>query len=207
MQLDYIDVLYFHQFDALTPIEESLAAIEDLVRQQAIRYFAVSNFNQEQLESYRKVTEGSFPRTRITAVQNNFDLLNGETANQTGVLSYSAEHGISYVAWSPLARGLLSDRYINPEGVGPGSRLFDEGDLDKALEPAIAQRLQKLAVLSQAWGMELNQLALAYMLTLPGMGPVIPSSSTVKQLEANAAAGRIVLTNEQQAKVREALQF
>ncbi|MDF2669305.1 MAG: channel subunit beta, partial [Paenibacillus sp.] len=205
MQLTYIDVLYFHQFDAHTPVEESIAAIEDLVRQQVIRYFAVSNFSPDQLESYRKVIQDVSPRSRITAVQNNFDLLNGETPNQTGTLAYSAEHGISYVAWSPLARGLLSDRYVNPDRLGPGNRLYDEGDLDKALEPAIKQKLQKLASLSQAWGMELNQLALAYMLTLPGMGPVIPSSSTVKQLEANAAAGKLVLTEEQQDKVREAL--
>lgn len=207
MQLDYIDVMYFHQFDALTPIEESLAAVEDLVRQGLIRYFAVSNFSVEQLAAYKTASSSSSSiRTRILAVQNQFDPLHGEAAERPGVLDYCAEEGISFIAWSPLARGLLSDRYLTREAVGPGDRLFDEGAVDEMLAPEVLRKLNGLASLSREWGMSLSQLALAYMLTLPGMGPVIPSSSTVEQLEANAAAGKILLTAEQTQQIRQALE-
>jgi aryl-alcohol dehydrogenase-like predicted oxidoreductase len=82
--------------------------------------------------------------------------------------------------------------------------LFDEGLL-KDLPAATMQKLRRLAGLLLQWGVELNQLALAYTLTIPGMGAVIPSSSSVSQLESNAAAGRLVLTAEQQEQIRAAL--
>lgn len=205
MQLEHIDLLYFHQFDPLTPIEESLEAIEDLVRQRLVRYFAVSNFTVDQLASYKSAGAAASARTRIVAVQNQFDLLHGESAGHPGVLAYAAEHNLSYIAWSPLARGLLSDRYLTRDGSGPGDRLYDEGALETPLAPDITRKLHKLAGLSQEWGLPLSQLALAYMLTVPGMGPVIPSSSNVRQLEANAAAGKLILTDEQKSRISEAL--
>lgn len=206
MQLEYVDLLYFHQYDPLTPIEESLEAIEDLVRQRLVRYFAVSNFSVQQLESYRAFQQvGASTRTRIAAVQNQYDLLHGESSAQQGVLAYAAERHISYIAWSPLARGLLSDRYLKREGAGPGDRLFDEGALHTPLDASVADKLHRLAELAVEWELPVSQLALAYMLTLPGMGPVIPSSSNIAQLEANAAAGKLVLTEEQMSRIGYAL--
>jgi aryl-alcohol dehydrogenase-like predicted oxidoreductase len=205
LQVDHIDLLYFHSFDELTPIDESLAAIEDLVQQRLIRYFAVSNFTMDQLGSYRAVADKMSVRCRILAVQNQYDLLHGETSNREGVLKYCEETGISFICWSPLARGLLTNRYLDLTKVGPGDRLYDEGGLKNGLSQPILQKLQRLAVLSEAWGLELSQLVISYMLTIPGMGPLIPSSSTLQQLESNAAAGAIVLTDEQTRQVAEAL--
>ena len=206
LQVNYVDVLYFHAFDSVAPIEESLIAIEDLVRQDLVRYFSVSNFTVDQLNSYQNTIEKyGLLRSRILSVQNQFDLLQGENEAYKGVLEYSAQKGISFVAWSPLARGLLTEKYLDPEKVGPGDRLVDEGSMKEKTSRTNLDKLHQLAELSRDWGMELNQLVIAYMLTLPGMGPVIPASSNVRQLESNAAAGKVLLNEEQKKKIIEVL--
>jgi aryl-alcohol dehydrogenase-like predicted oxidoreductase len=198
---DRVDLLYFHSYDAGTPVEESLAAIEDLVRQDLVRYFAVSNFTTDQLRLYQAAEQSSSVRCRMVAVQNQYDILNFEL-NQPGVLDYCRQSGISFVAFSPLARGLLTSRYLEKSAIGPGDRLFDEKTVDKDLTESKAQRLIALAKVAASARLSISQLALAYMLTLPGMGPVIPASSTVDQLESNAMAGKTVLTEGQLEQVR-----
>jgi aryl-alcohol dehydrogenase-like predicted oxidoreductase len=204
LRVDYIDLLYFHAYDPTTPIEESLAAVEDLIRRDLVRYFAVSNYTVEQLRIYL-MAETSFVRCRPLAVQNGFDILHGEL-NQPGVLDFAARVGVSFIAFSPLGRGLLTERYLEPAKAGKGDRLVDEGTLETDTAGPVMLRLQRLASLAHEWGMSVNQLALAYMLTLPGMGPVIPSASSVAQIESNAAAGKITLTDEQLMRIRQALQ-
>jgi aryl-alcohol dehydrogenase-like predicted oxidoreductase len=204
--LEHIDLLYFHGFDAFTPVEESLAAIEDLVSRDLIRYFAVSNFTVDQLSIYRAVEASASIRCRVLAVQNQYDILAGEWETRPGVLEYAARTGISFVAWSPLARGLLTERYLDLSKVGPGDRLYDEGRLEKDTSGPVMEKLHQLAALAHEWDMELSQLVLAYMLALPGMGPVIPSVSSVQQVESNAAAGKIVLTDAQKIRIEAALQ-
>lgn len=206
LQTDAIDLLYFHAYDPFTPVEESLAAIEDLVRQDLIRYFGVSNFTVDQLKQYRAAERQLSCRCRVAAVQNQFDILHGESDGKTGVLTYCADNGLSFIPWSPLARGLLTDRYLDPRKVRKGDRLRDEGEwANLSKNKPLMNRVKRLASLAHTWHMSLNQLALAYMLTLPGMGPSIPSVSSVKQLESNAAAGTITLDAEQQEQVKKAL--
>ncbi|MEO5999238.1 MAG: aldo/keto reductase [Chitinophagaceae bacterium] len=205
LQSDHIDLLYFHAFDQATPIEESLAAIEDLVRQDVVRYFGVSNFSVEQLHGYRKVEDAMGVRCRIVAVQNQFDILQGEYGIYRGVLDHAAKNGIAFIGWSPMARGLLTRKYLDPSKAIPGDRLLDEGILEKATSPEVMKKLHQLAALAEKWNMELNQLAIAYMLTLTGMGPIIAASSNVEQLVSNAAAGVIVLSDEQKEKIQEIL--
>lgn len=212
MQQDYMDVLYFHQYDTHTPIDESLAAVEDLVQRDLVRYFAVSNFTVDQLKLYDAAIRSMSPRCRVVAVQNRFNLLTGETmdspgptgklVDRTGVLDYCAKNGVSLVAWSPLAQGLLTDRYLDLSKVGAGDRLVDEGSLERVAKAETVAKQQALAGLARTWGVPLSELALAYMLALPGMGPLIPSVSSVKQLESNARAGTMTLSAEQTGAVR-----
>ncbi|HEY9343382.1 MAG TPA: aldo/keto reductase [Hanamia sp.] len=206
LQVDYIDLLYFHAFDPFAPIEESLAAIEDLVRQDLVRYFGVSNFTVENLKDYQAVQSNLSVRSRMVAIQNQFDILHGEPAAYSGVLNYAQQMGMSFIAWSPLARGLLSEKYLDVAHVGKGDRLFDEGIMKDKLDDYTKQKLSKLATLAHQWDMKLSQLALAYLLSLPGMGPVIPSSATISQLELNAAAGRMKLSVDQKSQIQQALE-
>ena len=205
LQTDHLDLLYFHAFDAGTPPEESLLAIEDLVKQDLVRYFAVSNFTVEQLETYQAIQKQLSARSRILAVQNQFDVLDGEGEAFPGVLPFAAKNDVSFIAWSPMARGLLTDKYLDMSKIGPGDRLYDEGDLNIKASPENMEKLRSLGAISREMGVELGQLVIAYMLTLKGMGPLIPSSSNVKQLEANAAAGKIELSEEQIKKINHIL--
>ncbi len=177
-----------------------MSVIEDLVRQGLIRYFAVSNFTVDQLRLYQAAEQNFSIRSRIIAVQNQYDILNFEL-NQPGVLSYCQKNGISFVPFSPLARGLLTSRYLNKTKVGPGDRLFDEGTFEKDMTTENFNKLTQLADIAMEMGIELNQLSLAYMLTLPGMGPQIPASSTVDQLESNALAGKIIIPSDQISRI------
>lgn len=207
LKTDYIDLLYFHYFDPFTPLEESLMAVEDLIRQDLIRYLAISNANPSDLAILRAMTEYNLKRCRILAVQNNFDILKGELESPggKGVLEYASNHQISYIAWSPLARGLLTEKYLDLAKIGPGDRLFDEKTLDKDISNTVKEKLVQLVQLAHKWEIQLNQLTLAYMLTIPGMGPVIPSSTSVKQLESNAAAVKISFTGEQILQIEQIL--
>ena len=202
MQIETIDVLYFHRFDDQTPIQESLAAIEDLTKRDMIRYFAVSNFTVNQLHQYQAAEKNYSCRCRVSAVQNYFEILSKERADAEGVLGYCAKSRISFVAYSPLAGGLLTDRYIDPSQASDGDRLVDEGKLEHAATETVVEKLKKLNRLARESGLQLNQLALAYMLTLPGMGPLIPAASTPEQLVSNAQAGTTVLSDEQKKQVR-----
>lgn len=206
LQTDHLDLLYFHAYDAGTPAEESLLAIEDLVKQDLVRYFAVSNFTVEQLESFQTVQKQLSVRSRILAIQNQFDVLDGEGTAFPGVLNFAARNDISFIAWSPMARGLLTNRYLDMSNIGPGDRLFDEGDLNEKASPENMKKLHGLAEIAKEIGVEISQLVIAYMLTLKGMGPIIPSSSNVKQLEANAVGGKLVLTAEQVKSINTILQ-
>lgn len=203
LHMDHIDLLYFHAYDAFTPIEESLVAVEDLIRQDIVRYFAVSNFTINQLDAYKTFESKITLRSKIVAVQNQFDLLHGESEAFPGVCEYAAQKGISFIAWSPMRGGLLTEKYLNLEKVGAGDRLFDEGLMEKTKDFLLMEKVHQLTTLAHQWNMKLNQLLIAYMLTLPSMGPVIPTSSNVDQLESNAAAASINLSEVQRNKIKE----
>lgn len=202
LQTDHIDLLYFHASDPSVDPEESLAAVDDLVRQDMVRYFAVSNFTVEDLRAYEaaQASAGSV-RTRIAAVQNGFDLLRGEHADEPGVFSYCAEKKISFLAWSPLAEGLLTGRYNDPGKIGRGDRLFDQ---KSALydNPAYHEKLLTLAAIARDVGITMTQLVLAYLLTLPAMTHVHPAASSPAQIEDNAKAAAVVLPEEIRSRIR-----
>jgi len=206
LQVDTIDLLYFHRIDTLTPIEESLTTIEDLVSRGIVRYFAISGATVSQLRMYQAGEQQLSPRCRVVAVQNQYDIINGENTDWAGAYQYAADHGISFIGFFPLARGLLTDRYLSPDRCGAGDRLVDEGTLQEDLSPRVTSILKRLAGLAQEWGMELSQLTLSYMLSLPGMGPVIPGCSSVAQLTSNARAGTIQLEPGQIVKIQTALE-
>ena len=197
LDLDWIDLLWFHGFDDRTPIEESLEAVEDLVSQGVVRYFGVSNFSVQQLESYLEAASNLSRRCRPIAVQNE---LNPLTGDDHGVLDLCVAEGIGFVPFSPLGRGLLTDRYLDPATTGAGDRLVDEGI---AVSDADRAAVARIGALATEWGHTISQLSLAYLSSLPGIGVIIPSSSTVAQAEVNAAAGRITLTDEQRSALAE----
>ncbi len=204
LQTDYIDVMFFHVPDDGTSVEESLMAIEDLISQDLIRYFGVSNFTVDNLKEYAKYSD-IFRRSRVHVVQNRYDILYKESDDYKGVLDYCNENNISFIPWGPLRQGLLTERYLDKSKVGKGDRLFDENVLDTELTPEIVEKLQKLATVAHKYDMTLQTQSIAYMLTLPAMGSMIVSSSTVEQLQENAKAGKTILSKEHISEIEEIL--
>lgn len=204
LRTDRIEVLQFHWFDETTPIEESLMAVEDLIAQDLVRYFGVSNFSLDQIEKYMAFSD-IFRRARLQSVQNQFDILYGEVPTRQGVLKYCAEKKLSFIAWSPLRAGLISERYLDKSRVKSGDRLVDENVLDKELTPKVLEKLTGIHKLAQEMGVTLTQLVIAYMLHIPGMGPIIVGCSRPEQVSENAKAGRIKLEQQQIAKIEEIL--
>jgi aryl-alcohol dehydrogenase-like predicted oxidoreductase len=202
MQIESIDLFYFHHYDPYTPAEESFSAIEDLVHQDLIRYLAVSNFTIDQLQKYQSMESIFSVRSRIVAIQNQYDILRKEPAEYNGVLEYAQKANKTFIAYSPLAEGFLTKRYLDPKKAGPGDRIYDQGMMHSLATPANLTKLQQLANLAEKWEMEVNQLVLAYTLTIPGIGSLIPASSTLEQLESNANVAKIVLSEEQKLAVK-----
>jgi len=205
LRTDRIEVLQFHWFDESTPAEESLMAAEDLIAQDILRYVGVSNFSLAQLEIYA-AWKDALPRARVRSVQNQFDILHGEDSARTGVLEYCAGHNLSFIPWSPLRGGLLSGRYLDKRKIRRGDRLFDEKRLDQELTQPVLEKLKKLDILAGQGGLTIPQLVLAYMLRIPGMGPIIAACSSAKQVRENARAGKIVLAEEQVRAVEQIIQ-
>jgi aryl-alcohol dehydrogenase-like predicted oxidoreductase len=202
LQTETIDLLYFHHYDPYTPLEETYSALEDLVQADLVRYLAISNFSVDQMRMHLAMETQFSARVRVLAVQNQFDLLRKEPAETAGSLALAAAQGVSFVAYSPLAEGFLTNRYVDMTKVGPGDRIYDQGMLPELATPENLAKLQRLAALAAEWNLEVSQLVLAYTLTLPGMGPVIPAASSLRQLESNTRVGQIELSAEQQAAVR-----
>ncbi|MEW6754832.1 MAG: aldo/keto reductase [Candidatus Latescibacterota bacterium] len=199
--LEYIDLLQFHRVDPEVSIEESLEAVADLRQRDLVRYFGLSNATVGDLQEYRRVAR-DFRLPMVCSVQNGFNPLTGSRATHQDILPYCAEHGISFIAYSPLLRGLLTNRYLKGSKVGAGDRLVDEGSLEQLTGEEVYAKLDRLAELAGGLGLTVSQVSLAYMLALPGMGPLIPSASTVQQLEENAAAGTVELSPETLEELR-----
>ncbi|HOB06043.1 MAG TPA: aldo/keto reductase [Propionibacteriaceae bacterium] len=194
--LEWFDMLWFHRYDDEIPVEESLETVEDLVERGLVHYLGVSNYTVPQLEQYLDVAGRLSRRARPIAVQNKFDVLHGESL--PGVLEFCAAEGLGFTPWAPLAKGLLTDRYLEPKQIGAGDRLHDEGD---EVSDADLAKVRRLAELAREWGTTTSVLALAYTTTLAGMGPQIPSSSTPEQAVLNASAGKLDLNAEQRAEL------
>ena len=206
MQIDYVDLLYFHHYDPVTPPEECFSAVEDLVREDLIRYLGISNFTIEQTLLYQSMEEKFSPRCRIAVVQNQFDILRGEHPDYQGVLDHCRETGADFIAYSPLAEGYLTNRYLDLDRVSAGDRVFDQNMLDELATKENHEKLHRLGEMAKEIGIEISQLVLAYTLELDGMGPVIPGASTIAQLESNAKVAQIQLSEDQIVAVESILE-
>lgn len=199
LEVDAIDLLYFHLPDPKTSADESLAAVEDLISQRLVHYFGVSNYTVEQLEACTRANISI--RTQIAALQNQFDLLLGEPQTHSGAYQFCIDNTISYVPWSPLARGLLSGKYKPGVDASPGDRLYDENALGGLAKENVSKRLNAFISIANEIGVPLNQLVIAYMTQMEMMGPLIIASSSVNQLNSNADGALLSLSSETTEKI------
>ncbi|MFE7561580.1 aldo/keto reductase [Kitasatospora sp. NPDC057500] len=199
MGLDYVDVFYSHRYDAQTPLEETMGALDSAVRAGKALYAGISNYPAEQhREAVAILRELGTP---VLMNQCAYSVLNRYVEDE-GVLDAVADTQTSLIAYSPLAQGLLTDRYLSGQ-VPAGSRMSIGKFLrEEALTEAKLEQLRALDKVAERRGQSLAQLALSWVLRDPRVVSVIIGASSVAQLDQNldALAGG-PLTAEELAEI------
>lgn len=181
MGLDYVDLFYSHRYDPQTPLEETLQALADIVRAGKALYVGISRWPLEALKVADKyLRDHDVP---LLIYQGRVNMIDHEPIDE-GILDYCSEHGIGFISFSPLAQGLLTDRYLN--GIPQDSRMARGGSLttDK-LTPELLEHLRQLNSEAQAQGHTLAENALSWILHQKGITSVLVGASSVGQLERN----------------------
>lgn len=181
MNLDYVDLFYSHRYDPNTPLEETLQAMVDIVKQGKALYLGISRWPLEALKfADQYLKERDVP---LLIYQDRLNLLDREP-QENGVTQYCADHGIGFISFSPLAQGLLTDRYLN--GIPADSRMAKELYLKhSALTPELLERLKTWNAEAAERGETLAEMALAWILQQKGVTSVLVGASSVAQLEKN----------------------
>lgn len=178
MNLDYVDVFYSHRYDPETPLEETLQALVDIVRKGKALYVGLSKYPLDAyLFACRYLKERDVP---CLLYQGRYSMLVREPESQ-GILNAVKENGSGFVAFSPLAQGLLTNRYLN--GIPDDSRIARGGFLKKeALTPEVLGKIQALNERASMRGQSLAEMALAWLLKNETVTSVIVGASSVEQL-------------------------
>jgi len=184
MQLDYVDIFYSHRYDPNTPLEETMRALSDMVKQGKALYIGISKYPTEVArEAYRILRENGTP---CLINQDRYNIFTRDI--EKNVLPSAEENGVGFIAFSPLAQGMLSDKYLN--GIPENSRAAHSyGFLQKSqLTPDKIEKISQLNEIAKVRKQTLAQMALAWCLHKPEVNSVIIGTSSVKQLQDNINA-------------------
>ena len=181
MKLDYVDLFYSHRYDPNTPLEETLQALVDVVRAGKALYVGISNWPLEALRfGAQYLKERDVP---LLIYQGRLNMLNREPIEQ-GILDFCANEGVGFIAFSPLAQGLLTDRYLN--GIPEDSRMSKGKFLKESmLTPELLAKLREYNEKAKSEGKTLAETALGWILDQKGVTSVLVGASSVAQLEKN----------------------
>ena len=184
MHLDYVDLFYSHRFDPNTPVEETLQAMVDIVRLGKALYLGISNWPLEPLR--QAVTYLREQHTPLLIYQGKLNMLDRKPIEE-GILDFCHNEGIGFIAYSPLAQGLLSDRYLN--GIPADSRMAKEHFLrSERRTDDLLHYLHTLQTEAGQQGRTIAQHALHWILDQPGVTSVLVGASSVTQLQSNLQA-------------------
>ena len=197
MGLDYVDIFYSHRFDPETPLEETMGALDTAVRQGKALYVGISSYSAAKTrEAHAILHELGTP---LVIHQPSYSMLNRWIEPE--LLDVLGELGVGCIVFSPLAQGMLTDRYL--DGIPEGSRASRDGSLSPSLidEQALA-KIKALNEIAARRGQTLAQLALAWTLRDPRVTSTLVGASSVEQLEANVAAlEKLDLTEDELAEI------
>ena len=184
MGLDYVDIFYSHRFDPETPLEETLGALDAAVRQGKALYVGISSYSAAKTREAAAILRSL--GTPCLIHQPSYSMLNRWV--ERGLLDVLGQEGIGCIAFSPLAQGMLSDRYL--AGIPAGSRAGTPGTfLDKKLlTKENLEHIRALNEIARERGQSLAQMALAWVLRDPRVTSALIGASSPRQLEENVAA-------------------
>lgn len=196
LQTDYIDLYQCHRTDPETPLEETIQTLDDLVKQGKVRYIGCSNFGSEHIGEAARISEGR-NLSRFISSQPYYNML-GRGIEERDVPRCLKE-GLGLIPYSPLAQGLLSDKYLGgtiPEGSRGASNKHLEENLKRHLPT-----LQALGKFAHERELKLSQLALAWLLHQPAMASPIIGASLPEQVHENAVASGVKLSADDLAQI------
>ena len=184
MGLDYVDIFYSHRYDPTTPLEETMGALDAAVRSGKALYVGISSYGPQRTREAARILRDL--GTPLLIHQPSYSMLNRWVEND-GLLDVLEEEGVGCIAFSPLAQGMLTDKYL--DGVPPGSRAARDSSLSTdLLRPETLEHVRALDRMAQERGQSLAQLALAWALRDERVTSVLVGASSVRQLEQNVAA-------------------
>ncbi len=186
LRVDHLDIFYSHRMDPNTPLEETLGALQSLVHQGKALYVGLSNYTDP---TFTRAVEIAKQRMwpPITIHQPRYHLF--ERRAETEVLPTAAREGVGVIAFSPLAQGILTDRYL--EGIPDGSRAATDpgnGGIGRAaVKPEVITKVRLLHAIAQRRGQTMAQMALAWVLKDPRVSSVLIGASSPEQVQQNVA--------------------
>jgi aryl-alcohol dehydrogenase-like predicted oxidoreductase len=204
LKTDYIDLYQAHRFDYETPLEETMQAFSDLVRQGKVHYIGVSEWTADQIRAGKKLAdELGF---RLISNQPQYSML--WRVIEEKVIPTSQELGISQIVWSPIAQGVLTGKYLPGSPAPAGSRAADpktSSIIEKFMSDQVLTKVQSLKPIASELGLEMGQLAIAWVLQNNNVAAAIVGASRPRQITENAKAAGVKLPVEVMKKIDEIL--
>lgn len=184
LQTDYVDIYYAHRFDDEVPLEETVRALDDVVRQGKALYIGISNFERPQAQ--RAIELFNQLGTPLVLDQMSYNMFN-RSVETSGLLATLEQSGVGLIAYGPLSEGLLSDRYL--KGIPEDFEIHrtNTGTLARGKDVVVA-KLNALNAVAADRGQTLSQMALAWLLRKPDVASVIIGTTSVQHLEENLKA-------------------
>jgi aryl-alcohol dehydrogenase-like predicted oxidoreductase len=202
LRTDYVDLYQCHRYDWDTPLEETMAALSEVVREGKVRYLGFSEWPADKIEEAVNIAGVE----KFVSSQPQYSMI--WRGPERDVILVSREHGISQIVWSPLAQGVLTGKYKPGQPLPEGTRATSESMgtwMDRARDETLLERVQQLQPVADEHGITLAQLAIAWVLHEPNVASAIIGASRPEQVEDNAGGVGIELDDATMARIEEIL--
>jgi aryl-alcohol dehydrogenase-like predicted oxidoreductase len=201
--VEYIDVYYSHRFDSETPLEETLRAFDDLVRQGKVLYVGVSEWTPAQITEAFAIAD-KYLLDRLVVNQPVYNLFDRYIEKE--IIPLGKQKGFGQVVFSPLAQGLLTGKYTSVEQFPEDSRAAKHENFRKRITEVKLNQIEQLKQVAEQLGITLSQLALAWILRQPNVSSALIGASRPEQVKENAAASGIALEEATLQTIAEIIQ-
>jgi aryl-alcohol dehydrogenase-like predicted oxidoreductase len=206
LQTDHIDLYQFHRFDYETPLEESLSAFDDLIRQGKVFYIGFSEWRSEEIKEALRIQERR-GFDKFVSSQPQYSML--WRVIEKEVIPLSKANGIGQIVWSPVAQGALSGKYLPGKRPPAGSRATDKKGgasmISRWMRDEVLTAVQRLKPIAKNEGLTLAQLAVAWVLQNPNVSSAIIGASKPEQIKENVAASGVQLSPQTMREIDKAL--
>jgi aryl-alcohol dehydrogenase-like predicted oxidoreductase len=192
LRTDYVDLYQAHRWDVETPLEETMTAFADLVRQGKVLYIGVSEWTAEQIKQAAALAR----ELKVSLVSNQPQYSMLWRVIEREVIPASVQAGMGQIVWSPIAQGVLTGKYLPGQPPPPGSRATDEAGarfMTKYMTDDVLTRVQKLRPVAQEAGLSMAQLAVAWVLQNPNVSSAIVGATKPEQVRDNVKAAGVKL--------------